>query len=423
MSIKILVVEDDNKKAQKISDVLATCRGVVRENIDLSQDAISAKKYLSEYKYDVLFLDIYIPKRFDQRPMIDGGVRLYEEIIGGGKCIVPDHIIGITAYEEAYVGAVGKFTERLSSIVKYTEQSDEWEHQIRSRIEDIVLAKEGGGTRDGDYDYDLGIICAMDQIEFESVRKLPADWKLLYSQGDTTNYYNGLFVKGDSRVRVIAAAADQMGMTAAAVLSMKVINKFKPRMMVIAGVAAGLEGRVNIGDVMIADPSWDYGSGKIQKTKDTTSFLPDPRQVRLNPELRAVVESIRDNHNFWRRIYDNWPGEKPSTELKMLIGPVASGSAVIADKRTLSAVSVQNRKLIGIDMETYAVMYATERSPRPRPLGISIKAVSDYATGKKDDKYQRFAAHVSAESVYGFFTEYVKSFLPKCDVELEKALK
>lgn len=53
-----------------------------------------------------------------------------------------------------------------------------------------------------------------------------------------------------------------MGMPAAASLAMKMIMTFRPAFVGMVGVAAGVKGRTNFGDVIAADPTWDYGSGK-----------------------------------------------------------------------------------------------------------------------------------------------------------------
>jgi len=46
------------------------------------------------------------------------------------------------------------------------------------------------------------------------------------------------------------------------------------RVMTIQDAAA-------IGDILVADPSWDYGSGKIDADSGSILFWPDPKQIRL----------------------------------------------------------------------------------------------------------------------------------------------
>ncbi len=53
-------------------------------------------------------------------------------------------------------------------------------------------------------------------------------------------------------------------------------------------------------------------------------------------------------------------------------------------------------------METFGVYYATSHSSEPQTKAISIKSMSDYGDGKKNDKYQKYAAYTSAQFVYQF---------------------
>src|SRR5690606_25772505 len=84
--------------------------------------------------------------------------------------------------------------------------------------------------------------------------------------GDDTVYFRGEVERSGQKGRVIAAAAAEMGIAAATALATKVIIGFRPRYLFMAGIAAGVEG--NAGDILIADESWDYGSGKIATDDD-----------------------------------------------------------------------------------------------------------------------------------------------------------
>ena len=50
-----------------------------------------------------------------------------------------------------------------------------------------------------------------------------------------------------------------------------------------------------------------------------------------------------------------------------------------------------------LDMESYEVMYAVKGSTVPRPKGLVIKGVCDYADEEKSNRYQKFAAFNSAQ--------------------------
>jgi nucleoside phosphorylase len=85
-----------------------------------------------------------------------------------------------------------------------------------------------------------------------------------------------------------------MGMTAAATLSMKLIYKFQPKYLVMTGIAAGVkdDDKRNYGDILIADQTYDYGSGKIMKTGDIETFRPAPQPVVLDSGLKAKFQNF-----------------------------------------------------------------------------------------------------------------------------------
>ena len=61
-----------------------------------------------------------------------------------------------------------------------------------------------------------------------------------------------------------------------------------------------------------------------------------------------------------------------------------------------------------LDMESYAVMYAVKEAPVPKPKGLVIKSVCDYADEEKSDQYQKFAAFTSAQFAKLLFENFLK---------------
>src|SRR5205085_1988757 len=97
-----------------------------------------------------------------------------------------------------------------------------------------------------------------------------------------------------------------------------------------------------------------------------------------------------------------WPGKKPTTRLRMFVGPVASGSGVIANEKIIEEVRSHQRKLVGIEMETYGMFFAARNSTVQNPAAISIKSISDFADRAKSDEFRGYAAFTSARYAYNF---------------------
>lgn len=81
--------------------------------------------------------------------------------------------------------------------------------------------------------------------------------------------------------------------TAAATLSMKLIEHFRPRYLIGVGITAGValedvEQQV-YGDVVVADEVWDCAAGKFVSPEDSeihydnVGFLPRPAVIRMQP--------------------------------------------------------------------------------------------------------------------------------------------
>jgi nucleoside phosphorylase len=187
-----------------------------------------------------------------------------------------------------------------------------------------------------------------------------------------------------------------MGMPASAFTAAKMIEIFRPEYLIMPGIAAGVAGRCEVGDVIVADPTWDWGSGKIERRDGKAELKVAPHQLSLHSALRMKVQKLARDRSLLSSIRDGWPGAKPSHELSIRIGPVASGAAVLADRKTLLEIEKQHRKLLSVEMESYGTYAAAYEARIPQPLPISLKAVCDFADKKKTDAFQDYAAYTSA---------------------------
>jgi nucleoside phosphorylase len=199
-----------------------------------------------------------------------------------------------------------------------------------------------------------------------------------------------------------------MGMTSAAVLSMKMIHRFRPRYLAMTGITAGVKDRSAYGDLIVADPCWDWGSGKYQVQDGIHQFAAAPYQLSLNSFLRSKFVLLSGDTIALESVRSNW---SRSSEIngapRLFIGPVASGAAVLADPVLAKGVLTQHRKLMGIDMETYGLFAAAEESPLPLPKAFAIKGVSDFADSDKNDSFQEYAAYTSAQCLKLFVERYL----------------
>ena len=267
----------------------------------------------------------------------------------------------------------------------------------------IIFRVSQQGQSQSGYDYHVALITAT-ATESAGVKTLYKQWQEHRFDGENQTYYTSAFERDGIRYKVVFAQQGEMGMTAAAVLSMKLIQRFRPRYLLTLGIAAGVSVQKTdeqfFGDVVVADMIWNYAAGKFVSADSTdiqfggVGFLPRPTVIQMDPRIREYVELAANSSENQCHIH---------------IGPMACGSTVVANREILDKqVYSQFPHTIGLDMESYAVMYAAENAAQPQPYALVIKGVSDYADGEKSDDYQKFAAYTSAE----FAKLLYEKFLP-----------
>ncbi|WP_439694595.1 hypothetical protein ACFGVS_15160 [Mucilaginibacter sp. AW1-7] len=392
--INILVIDDDKKKVGKISDFLNTIPNCIFE---VAPDLVSARRLLQE-RFALAIIDMNLPERFSDDPKESAGMDFILEIKKSKRLKLPEHIIGLTEltnFNEKYKSIL---EENLVSLIKYDSSAINWQTTIKVKIEEIS-AQKAGEMAEKSYGCDVAFVTALLTPELEAVLKLPYNWEKLKIPNDSANYSIGKLMLDDGRAMNIAAThLPQMGMVATATACTKLIEHFRPRYMIMTGICGGVEGKVNLGDIIISDMSYDLDSGKLSDKDGQPVFEPDYRSIQLDAGLKNALMGLTTDKNILREIKDQWQGDAQSAELKLHIGPMGSGAAVISHAGYIEEKMKYQRKLIAIDMETYAVFYAAQHSTDPKPTALSIKCISDHANAHKNDNVQKYGSFISAKT-------------------------
>ena len=417
--MKILIVDDQETKVEVVRRVVEdACAGAVCE-IRIASTVTETAQLLTEISFDLLILDVRLPIRRGESPQENGAVTLLDQIQARNDYHVPEHIIGLTAYEETDKETVLAFSEFGWNLLRYEEAANKWQRVIRRRIEHILnsartASNEGFGT-------DLCIVTALDHPELTAIKKLRGPWSRYEVKSDETVYHRANWNSGGRAIEVTCASAIEMGMPAACALATKMCIQFRPRYLAMTGICAGVG--MNFGDLVVAERSWDYGSGKnygIASGKDgsviLTRFDPAPTAISISPGLSEKLKQLRQNRNVLKAIEVGWEHGRPSTPLNVKAGSLASGAAVLENQPLIEMIRGQDRKVYGIDMETYGVFLAARVAPEPKPSCFVIKGVSDKGDIKKNDKWQEYAAYASAEYMYAFVTQELFADEATCSV-------
>lgn len=245
---------------------------------------------------------------------------------------------------------------------------------------------------------DLGIVCAMHKPELAQVIRAMDEMEDCSDEsGDTFMYQLGLFRGRDKKeVRVAAAAQNEMGMTDCAVLTTQLILRYRPKHLIMVGVAAGNPEKTKIGDIAIPDTIYNYQSGKLTNA----GFEKAPMPVRVDDALLQKVGRVPGD--ALDTICRDWAGNDFGTP-RVRRGSMACGYTVLNRDGTFIQLAEWDRTTVAVDMESYAAVRAarlcTTTDYHCAPL--VMKGIMDHGENKSDDA-KAYAAYVSAQFLRAF---------------------
>ena len=401
--MRILIVDDSSDKISLIRGLIQGAGGA--DSIVVAETGLAAREQLSSSQFDVLLVDIALPLRLGDTPDPKGGFNLLIELEKSTRLRKPANVIALTGYPELRAEFEQRFNDGMWAIDLCDPADSGWRDRLVAKLS--YLRRSVMEASERRFDRDVCIITALKEPELDAVRRLPYGFGTAQAFDATTFRYSGTLTIGAREFSVDAVSAPRMGMVAAATLTSKIIYQLKPRIVIMVGICAGVRGETELGDVVVADPAWDWQMGKYT----VESFQMQPDQIGCPLEVSQRFSALKDARQEILRIMDAYSGDKPSSFSDVKIGPMASGSAVIASADQASSIVLQNRKLLAFDMEMYGVLSAVRDSAGPRPLAFGIKAVCDHADHYKNDKYQAYAAHMSAGITDLFLRRYLTDFI------------
>jgi nucleoside phosphorylase len=389
--MKILMLDDDKDKPRELRRILIEDNFIETPLLHTSVDVNGAKEKLKNSNYDVLIVDLLLPSIWGETENIDAGINFVKDITTNLTIDKPKYIICLTRNSDS----LSQLDMQLfSGIIEFEDNSDDWSDKILLRLQ--TYEKLCLNQRFNNKKYDLAILTALHNPELAALKNISDEWNQIEQQGTNSIYYEGKFVYDNKTIKYVACNQIEMGMAAAAYHTNEIISFFNPKVIFMSGIAAGMKDKVSFGDVVIADPSYDYGLGKIIATDEKTEFLPDPRQIRVNSIVTGAVTSLKNDTELLTKIRADYTASKPNTVLTIHQGHMASGAAVIANEDEFHRIEKYCRKLISIDMETYGV-YFSAHNHHLKPIFASIKSISDFGDEQKDSaKYREYASYTSA---------------------------
>ncbi|WP_250401396.1 phosphorylase family protein [Streptomyces cellostaticus] len=295
--------------------------------------------------------------------------------------------------------------------------------------------------------------------------------------GGSAPYWWGEYCREDGRrFSVALARSTHMGSRETAPVVTTLTHLLQPGCLAMCGVCAGNPDDMALGDVVVADPVYEWDEGKqsaaglkgdnrqfrldhrwLHAVQDfTPRGLPSYRPVDDEDALPWLLERLHRGQDprshparrryfpegTWRARLQQWEQGgligRAQTGLKLtdhgaewvrgwlyddvdgprrlpfevVAAPMASGSAVVADPRLWSRLQRMGVRKIAA-VEMEAATVATVAHQHRVPYCLIAKGVMDHADSNKDDRYKQFAARASAEVLYALLAQ----LLPTTEVD------
>lgn len=268
---------------------------------------------------------------------------------------------------------------------------------------------------------DILVITAMCSPELSELLKVIEKQTIIqpFRNSNHAACYQGTLA--GTNATVVAATQDDMGMANAAVLTTKLIIHFRPRFVVMTGIAAGINPKKQqVGDILVTTHTYDLALGKLEREADFAVFRPKMHQKDARDHFRYHNGILAaENDTELKETIQALLDASYAAAYKLIVrkpmsihhGPFGSGGTVIADPEEAGTYKTLNADLIGFDMEAHAVVTAAaECGLDDRPQVLIAKAICDFAgsdKGKNKEEKQLLAARASAEFFRLFFAKYV----------------
>jgi len=200
---------------------------------------------------------------------------------------------------------------------------------------------------------------------------------------------------------LLIACQSEMGQIHAAALSTSLCEQYKPKYVLMVGIAGGKSDEkrpIKLGDVIISKTLIDTTSGKIEngiRHPEWGTFKPDGL-------LLGSSQTFLESHKAWYHNILVSDGKTSSEIPQVYHVPIFSGNDVIKDEDIIGDYKKIWKEAGGVEMEGAGVATAISSYVKPSPGFLMIRGVSDLADSEKNDEYRQKACDVAAAYTYAF---------------------
>lgn len=384
--MNILLIEDSEEKIGAVGECLACHIDEDQLELVIAKNLSDARRNILENHFDLIIFDIFLPiMASNPEEVEDVSGDLILEFSKSKN--YQTETIAITQYKLADIQNIEEFNQYGIPVVSYTNDSKNWEVCLITKLEKIKLQLR----------YDFLIFCALTKE-----RDAYAETKATLGSLKIVMGFNcqEISIAGFTGLCINPSA---MGLVNMAITATKAIEYFQPCIVSMSGICAGVPGRSTFLDLIVADRCWEYQTGKFKDNE----FKQEPYQVTISNILHTELTQFSSNSSLLTELKTGLYDTELQTST-IHIGPMSSGSAVVASQEKMLEIEQQHRKMLGLEMEMYA-MYEAARHSLSQPLFFGVKSVVDMGDAAKGDLFHASASILSARFVVEFLESKLTS--------------
>jgi adenosylhomocysteine nucleosidase len=372
--LRILLAEDDGKKAEKITALISGEIDLEIVEIVVAVTVNDAILELGKGRFDLVIVDLVMPQHKNGTD-VDATCQWCE--------LIENHLSGrtsswivMTGYPEVAESARSSFARHNVAVIQFDE-TENWKQLLAHKLKENFITRP----------IDFLIICAL-----EKERKGFQQTNAVFGASSVIKGLDCLEVKiGELRGNIVVQPGP--GMISSAITTTRALEIFRPQAVAMSGICGGREGETELGALIVPDISWNYQSGKFVGGKLT----PDLLQVGVPPHCRTVLSQMATEDLSKELRKGLLHSEIANAPIQ--IRPMVTGSYIVADAAVGDEIGTQGRKVAGIDMEVASVFFAAHDFFDGSGITLAAKTVVDLANPHKDDRYHEYGCALSARFV------------------------
>ncbi len=292
---------------------------------------------------------------------------------------------------------------------------------IKALLRDIQPAKQRRAMEESAQLFDVCIVCALPEEARAFLEVVQEPYESALEERISPRYrysYRSTTLKNDKGelLNLHISWLPRYGPQEMTLHLSHVLEECQPRIAIMTGICAGDAQHVRLGDLVVAERTFTYDTGKFTLDEqgrsvhehDTMTYQLDANILQflgLFDKWKPLITTLErpPSPPEQRKEHDiQMPKER--REITCHLKAMASGSAVRAD-HPFKDVRVPVRGAVAIDMEGAA--FGSVMSHHPLIRWLVVKSVCDYADQNKNDVYHDYAARASALYALSFIRAYV----------------